>query len=166
MIFNITFYINYNLGLAISYLSILWTWGETRLSRRLLRRRNTTRITAASITRRAITIGISINLIGMAMTLLGAQQIVGVLAAKALSFQTFGGSGLMAAPGNFVSQTLQPLDILIVQANTNTLLSHFISLFLMLWWGKRWVLKLDPPSEEEQEEDSNRNWGRRRLMRR
>lgn len=138
-------------GVLLSFLSIIWTWGETRLSRRLLRRRSTTRISAASITRRAVTIGIGINVMGMLMTILGAEQIVGVLAARSLSFQNFNGGigNNLNAAGNFVSQTLQPLDILIVQANTNTLLSHFISLLLMLWWGNKWILKLDPPTRAD-----------------
>lgn len=52
---------------------------------------------------------------------------------------------------NVVSQTLQPLDLLIIQANTNTLFSHFASLVLKLFWGKRWILQLDPPSIEDDE---------------
>jgi len=167
----------FNIGVLLSFLSIIWTWGETRLSRRLLRRRSTTRISAASITRRAVTIGIGINVMGMLMTILGAEQIVGVLAARSLSFQNFNGGigNNLNAAGNFVSQTLQPLDILIVQANTNTLLSHFISLLLMLWWGNKWILKLDPPTRADDgldnedfddNEGNEKRRGRRRFRRR
>jgi hypothetical protein len=46
------------------------------------------------------------------------------------------------------AQTLQPIDILIVQANTNTLLSHFISLVCCLVMT-RGIDKLDPPSLED-----------------
>lgn len=83
------------LGVLFSYLSILWTWGETRLSSRIVNRQaqqnknkgnnNTSfisQIGAASITRRAITIGITINCIGLFFTFLGAFQTVGILSAK------------------------------------------------------------------------------------
>ena len=87
----------------------------------------------------------------MALSLLGAENIIGVLVAKAISFQvaTPGANGIGLNSGNLVAQTLQPLDILIVQANTNTLLSHFCSLLLILLWGNRWILKLDPPSTDD-----------------
>ncbi len=84
---------------------------------------------------------------GMFVTLLGAEQIVGSLAAKVLTMQgvsPFGNAASMAV----ATQTLQPLDILVVQANTNTLLSHFVSLACALYLTKS-VHKLDPPSEDE-----------------
>jgi len=83
----------------------------------------------------------------MLVTLLGAELIVGVLAAKVLTVQGVGpfGSGLGAAA--IASQTLQPVDILIGQANTNTLLSHFCGLWLRLWYGRRWIGKLEPVKE-------------------
>jgi len=82
----------------------------------------------------------------MLITLLGAEQIIGTLAAKVLSMQ--GLVPLGQAGTTSVAPTLQPLDILIVQANTNTLLSHFISLVCSLYLNK-WIDQLDPPSEEE-----------------
>jgi len=131
-------------GISLSVLSILWTWGGARLARRLVRR-NLSRIKSATMIRRAIRVGVTLNLIGMLITLLGAEQIVGSLAAKVLTMQgvtPFGNSASMAV----ATQTLQPLDILVVQANTNTLVSHFVSLTCSLWLTKS-VHKLDPPSE-------------------
>merc|ERR1712157_523027 len=95
-----------------------------------------------------VSVGVTINLLGMLVTLIGAEQIVGVLAAKVLTSQgVFPLSG--SVPTSTVStQVLQPLDILVVQANTNTLLSHFCSLFLLLNLVK-WVDRLDPPSTNE-----------------
>lgn len=160
------------LGVSLSFLSILWTWGEARLSRRLRRppESYSARITAAAITRRAVTIGTTINLMGMGFTLLGALQIIGVLTAKALSFPN--ALNVNGVAGTI--QTLQPLDILVVQANTNTMLSHFCSMSLMLLWGQRWILKLDPPSSRsnsmviddstnyvEQESSSNSGRGKK-----
>jgi hypothetical protein len=97
--------------------------------------------------RKAVKVGTSINLLGMLVTLIGAQVIVGTLAAKVLSMQgvsPFGVGGAAAAA--VATQTLQPLDILVVQANTNTLLSHFIGLSCSSWLS-RWIDRLDPPSK-------------------
>lgn len=132
-------------GITFSAISIIWTWGSGRLSRRL-RKADYSRIKAANIIRRAITIGSALNLFGMFVTLIGAQQIVGLLASKLLTMQGVTPFGMSAAAVS--AQTLQPLDILIVQANTNTLLSHFISLVCCLIMTRS-VDKLDPPSTED-----------------
>ena len=47
-----------------------------------------------------------------------------------------------------VPEGLQPLDILVVQANTNLLLSQFLSLCALLYLTKN-VQQLDPPSTDE-----------------
>jgi len=133
-------------GITLSILSIFWTWGGARLARRLVRRTQTTRISAANMTRRAVSIAVTINLVGMFVTILGAEQIVGSLAARILS--SSGLSPFAATSANLVAQTIQPLDVLVVQANTNTLLSHYISLACALSL-KKFISRLDPPSTEE-----------------
>lgn len=130
------------LGIVISALSIIWTWGGARLSKRLKRKASTTRINAANMLRRSVRVGVTLNLVGMLVTLLGAEQIVGGLAVKVLTLQ-----GALVTNSGTIPSTLQPLDILIVQANTNTLLSHFCSLAGFLWLTN-YVDKLDPPSVE------------------
>ena len=147
-------------GIVVSGFSIIWTWGGARLSRRLLRTKPTrpnktltpyTKIRVANSIRRVIRIGTMLNLFGMAITLLGAEQIVGVLAAKVLTMQglPLGGAGGGFGGGAVLgAQSIQPLDILIVQANTNTLLSHFVSLVCALWLVRS-VHRLDPPSTDE-----------------
>ena len=145
-------------GIVLSYLSIIWTWGGTRLSRRLSRNatKNYSRIKSATMIRRAIVIGVTLNLLGMLVTLIGAEQIIGLLAAKVLTmqgispFQTSFGLGGVGAAGGLGAQTVQPLDVLIVQANTNTLLSHFMSLVCGLILTRS-VHVLDPPSVEDDE---------------
>ena len=110
--------------------------------------------------RRAIVIGVTLNLLGMLVTLIGAEQIVGLLAAKVLTMQGVSpfaasfGLGLGGVGGGGVglggTQSVQPLDVLIVQANTNTLLSHFLSLVCCLILTRS-VHVLDPPSVEDDE---------------
>ena len=153
------------LGIAASSLSIIWTWGQRRLARRFVRPRRrdggggrkspsitgitttTSRIEAANLLRSTIKFGVSLNLFGLLTSVLGAQYIVGTLVAKSMqSFVGLGGVGITS------SQTLQPLDVLVVQANTNVLSSHFVSLVCLLWLT-RMVDLLDPPSLEEEEEE-------------
>ena len=94
--------------------------------------------------------GATINLIGLLTSVLGAQYIVGTLVAKSMSsFAGFGGVGGIGLGGLVSSQTLQPLDVLVVQANTNVLSSHFVSLACLLWLSRQ-VDLLDPPSLEDE----------------
>lgn len=122
------------------------------MSNRLLRGK-TNRIQSANLLRRAITVASTLNLSGMLVTLVGTFVIIGGLATKVLTaggLSPFGAvaSGGVAGGGAVALQTVQPLDILIVQANANTLLSHFVSLFMSLFLT-RYVKSLDPPSTDD-----------------
>ncbi|KAL3809189.1 hypothetical protein ACHAXA_000708 [Cyclostephanos tholiformis] len=134
------------LGIVVSSMSLVWTWGQRRLARRFLRGRTTSRIEAANLLRRTVSVGTGLNLVGLLTSVLGAQVIVGTLAAK--SMQIFVGG---VAGGIIGGQTLQPLDVLIVQANTNILSSHFVSLACLLWLN-RMIDLLDPPSLEDDDD--------------
>lgn len=157
------------LGLVVSATSILWTWGNgARLSRRILRTTSPasssssstkgtnkppvlppSRYHVASLLRRAIKVGCTLNLLGLLIHLLAAEQIVGVLAVKVLARGGAGGFDYTVAAQS-AATFLQPLDILVVQANTNALLSHFASLALLLSLTDR-IRLLDPPSSEGDE---------------
>jgi hypothetical protein len=130
-------------SIAFGFISIFWTWATRRLSRRLLRK-PTTRIQAANMLRKDTHVGALLNLLGMAFALIGAEQIVGGLAIKVLTTTT---STPAVYQGAQSVSLLQPLDILVVQANTNILFSHFCSLVANLWLGRS-VDNLDPPSKE------------------
>jgi hypothetical protein len=132
-------------------------------------RKPTSNAEAATLLRRAIRVGITINLGGVStiycvvnrkssprthskcsllapplthhyhyqllVNLIGAEQIVGMLAIKVL---TSSGSAAAAATNPlFLAEVLQPLDILVVQGNTNLILSHFVSLASSLWLTNR-----------------------------
>lgn len=130
-------------GVIVSAASIIWTWGNgSRLSRRMIRK-PTTYIQAATLLRRAIRIGVTLNCFGLLLNLIAAEEIVGALAIKVLTRPNFATQAALMG----TVEGLQPLDILIVQANTNSLLSHFCSLVSLLYLTDR-VHKLDPPSTE------------------
>ena len=139
-------------GLAIlfSAVSIIWTWGNgARLSKRLLRPTQldtaAQHIQAAKLVRRAVQVQVSINLLGLFGTLLAAEEIVGSLAIKVLTTFGVGASSIYNAP----LMGLQPLDILVVQANTNSLFAQFISLATSLFLTDQ-IRSLDPPSTLEE----------------
>ena len=84
--------------------------------------------------RRYSRISIMISLLGMLLSLLGAEQIVGTLASKVLSSQGYV-PVVATGVGQSVSQ-VQALDIFLVQANTNALVAHYVPLISFLWSQK------------------------------
>lgn len=114
-------------GLIAVYLGAFWAFRYTRMSRRL-RSQDETRRPKPKDALQLLKLGLYISLIGMFLTLLGAGANVGALLAKAISQPQ--GAALF---GNDVSRFVQPLDIFIVQANTNILLAHFGGLVCTLW---------------------------------
>jgi amino acid transporter len=67
--------------------------------------------------------GLTINAVGIILTLLGVEAVVGVLVAKSLTE----GAGLAMYNA---SQLIEPLDMLVIQANINTILAQFIGIIL------------------------------------
>lgn len=109
---------------AASFASTFWAWGYTRLASRIRRKPDKwTGKSAASAARNALFIGSAINLVGIGLAIVGAEAIVGTLAAKALTQ----GSGVVL-DAKAAAGTIQALDVLIVQANTNTLAACFTGL--------------------------------------
>jgi hypothetical protein len=146
---NKAFLPNYFLAgssISLSLGSVFWTWATRRLSRRLLRK-PTTRIQAANMLRKSIAVGTCLNLMGMALAIVGAEQIIGGLAIKVLTTSASSPAIYQSAQS---ASLLQPIDILVVQANTNTLFSHFCSIVAYLFLGRS-IGQLDPPSVEQDE---------------
>lgn len=121
------------LGLIAVYLGAYWAFRYTRLARRL-RGRDASRRPKPKDALQALRFGLYISLGGMLLSLLGAEAIVGSLLAKALSQPQ--GAALFGA-GTNVTQFVQPLDIFVVQANTNIVLAHFGGLVGTLWLYNR-----------------------------
>jgi hypothetical protein len=118
-----------SVGQIAVFVSAFWAFRYTRLGRQL-RSRDESKRPKPKDAIRALKIGLFISLGGMLATLLGAEATVGALLAKALSQPQ--GAAVFGAPGG-VSQYVQPLDIFVIQANTNILLAHFVGLVLTLW---------------------------------
>ena len=108
-------------GLACAFASTFWTLSFARLARKLGREPDTSPEDAASAAAGLAKFGTGLNLAGIALCLFSAFAITGVLAAKSLTMSQAATLGVSSSP-------VQPLDVLIVQANTNTLAAHFIAL--------------------------------------
>ena len=77
-----------------------------------------------------VTRGVLINVVGMASTLIGISTLVGLLVAKTLTNATI--NPFMASAASGYNPVLA-LDVFLVQAATNMLLGHFLSLLCSLW---------------------------------
>ncbi|HEY9644298.1 MAG TPA: DUF3611 family protein [Coleofasciculaceae cyanobacterium] len=113
------------LGLLTLFAGAFWAFRYTRLARKLKTPNAQTRPKRTDVIR-ALRLGLLINLIGMALTIFGAQAIVGSLVGKSFSqgFAIFSGNAL---------RFITPLDIFLVQSNTNTIMAHFVGVIATLW---------------------------------
>lgn len=122
-------------GVVAGFLSTFWSFGYTRLSKRLYRYLSTGPDDSSKRVKKADVLntlmrGSWINVIGLGSTLLGLQATVGLLVAKTLTNAT---ANPFLAGGAGSYNPVLALDVFLVQASTNTLLSHFASLVLSLW---------------------------------
>lgn len=78
-----------------------------------------------SETLRLIRVGLILNLVGMLFAIIGAETLVGIGLAKSL---TLAPQLISPNPQQFVNS----LDLLIIQANTNTIVAHFAGIVTSL----------------------------------
>ncbi|NJN20011.1 MAG: DUF3611 family protein [Leptolyngbya sp. RL_3_1] len=116
-------------GLVAVYVGAFWGFRYTRLARGL-RSSDVAKRPKPKDVLQTLRWGLLISLGGMLVSLLGGQAIIGSLLAKALSQPQ--GAAVFGAGAN-VTQFVQPLDIFVVQANTNILLAHFGGIACTLW---------------------------------
>ncbi|KAJ8600735.1 hypothetical protein CTAYLR_003912 [Chrysophaeum taylorii] len=115
-----------SLGLVAAFFSVVWCWQYTRLARR--------ETLPLEKVKNALRFGVILNLSGMAVTLISAEQVVGGLIAKLLL--TPGALAQLSAPAGTMPASIGPvtaLDIFVVQANTNTMCSHLSGLVASLY---------------------------------
>ncbi|MBW4637704.1 MAG: DUF3611 family protein [Gloeocapsa sp. UFS-A4-WI-NPMV-4B04] len=108
--------------------SIFWAFRYIRISKQLQSSNPNNRPRKAD-TIQLLRLGLSINLVGLLVGLIGAQAIVGALVAKSLTLPQAGVGVYQVDP----SRIIRPLDIFVVQANTNTVAAHFAGLIGSLW---------------------------------
>ena len=113
-------------GLVTLGVGIYLAFRYTRLGAQLLSANPNNR-PRKSETVQVLRLGVMVNLVGILLTLLGAQAIVGTLAARAITQTQF----IFSPQGN--QPFISGLDMFVVQANTNTVMAHFGGLIASLW---------------------------------
>ncbi|XWS68079.1 hypothetical protein CRYUN_Cryun04dG0059400 [Craigia yunnanensis] len=116
-------------GIVAAFISVFWSFGYIRLSEKLKRTANDpSKAPPRADVVKSLKNGIALNLLGMGAAILGMQATVGLLVAKALTSST-----------NPYYQRISPgyspvlaLDVFLVQASANTILSHFLGLVFSL----------------------------------
>ncbi|KAK7390949.1 hypothetical protein VNO78_19176 [Psophocarpus tetragonolobus] len=128
-------------GIVAAFISVFWSFGYIRLSEKLRKTANDpTKAPPRADVVKGLKNGIVMNLLGMGAAILGMQATVGLLVAKALTTSaTPYYQGI--SPG---SSPVLALDVFLVQASANTILSHFLGLVFSLELLRSVTL---PPSE-------------------
>ncbi|XP_073126170.1 protein TIC 21, chloroplastic [Henckelia pumila] len=128
-------------GIAAAFISVFWSFGYIRLSEKLRKTANDpSKAPPRADVVRSLKNGIVVNLLGMGAAILGMQATVGLLVAKALT--TSGNPYYQgSSPG---SSPVLALDVFLVQASANTILSHFLGLISSLELLRSVTI---PPSE-------------------
>ncbi|KAL9371057.1 hypothetical protein Peur_036197 [Populus x canadensis] len=128
-------------GIAAAFISVFWSFGYIRLSEKLRKTANDpSKAPPRADVVKSLKNGIVLNLLGMGAAILGMQATVGLLVAKALT-----------SSANPYYQQMTPgyspvlaLDVFLVQASANTILSHFLGVVFSLELLRSVTL---PPSE-------------------
>jgi len=114
-------------GLLVLYASVYQAFRYIRLSRQLRSPTPSLR-PSKSYTVSILRLGLMVSLVGMALTIIGGSAITGTLVAKSLTQpRTF------FDPATNLRGFIEPLDLFVVQANTNTILAHFMGIAGVLW---------------------------------
>ena len=114
------------LGLVAVYVGAFWAFQYTRFARKLKSSNPDLRPKPKNAAK-MITTGLCISVLGMFFGLLGSGGVVGGLMLKVIS----------QPPSNIAianpTLAVEPLDVFLVQATINTLISHFAGIVGSLW---------------------------------
>lgn len=114
-------------GVFALVVSIVFFYRYKRLAR-LMQNPNPALRPKKSYTLQVINLGLTSNLIGMSISIVGAEALVGLLLGKFLNL-----------PQGAVTSTIDPNqllkggEIMIILANTHTIASHFAGIVIALW---------------------------------
>eukprot|EP00884_Botryococcus_braunii_P013298 jgi/Botrbrau1/2196/Bobra.101_2s0027.1 len=117
-------FLGFTIGsVALSFVSTFLAYGYTRVARQVLAK-------GGLIKRAIVSSGIlnstRLNLVGLGLAIIGLQATVGTLVGKVLSSSSF--NPLAQAQASPVA-----FDVYSIQASTNVILAHFVSLIFATW---------------------------------
>ncbi|XP_057502488.1 protein TIC 21, chloroplastic-like [Actinidia eriantha] len=128
-------------GIVAAFISVFWSFGYVRMSDKLRKTANDpSKAPPRADVVKSLKNGIVLNLLGMGAAVLGIQATVGSLVAKALTSSAipyYQGTSPAYSP-------VLALDVFLVQASANTIISHFLGLVFSLELLRSVTL---PPSE-------------------
>jgi Protein of unknown function (DUF3611) len=119
------------LSLALAFGGVFW-FLRYSLSARKFVDANTRPRKADTV--KLIRVGVFINIGGLALGILGAQGLIWSLFGKSLALiNPFALSQVMNSGSTMANITIQPMEMLEVLANTQSIFAHFIGLIFSLW---------------------------------
>lgn len=122
-------------GVLVTFISSFLAFRYTRIAKRLEEPNPKFRPSRTN-TIKVLKIGLVVSLVGMTLTLLGAEITGGQLLLKALTQPT---ALAVYDPGKII----RPLDVFVVQANINVIAAHFVGIVTSLWL----LYRINPPKQ-------------------
>ncbi|MBD2578816.1 DUF3611 family protein [Oscillatoria sp. FACHB-1406] len=113
------------LGLIILAIGIYFSFRYTLIAR-MLQSPNPSDRPKKLDTLQVIRMGLMVNLVGMLLTIIGAEAIVGIVLLKSLAIAP----GVVAAGDR--REFVNSIDLLVIQANANTIAAHFAGIVTSL----------------------------------
>lgn len=115
-------------GVVAISIGIVFSWRYSRMAREMVSV-DSDRRPKKSETMQLIKTGLTVNLIGMLLSILGAQALAGIVLIKSLTLP----QGSISFGTSNLTQFVNPVDLLIIQANTNSIMAHFAGILSSLW---------------------------------
>lgn len=115
------------IGVITLAVGVYFAFRYTRIGRQL-QSPNANQRPRKADTIRILWLGLLVNLLGMLLTIVGAQAIAGALLLRSLSLPQ-GVGAVLSNP----AEVIRPVDIFVVQANTNIVAAHFAGLVASLF---------------------------------
>lgn len=116
-------------GIIALGFGVYWTFSYLRIAQRLKDDEASKHLSKKEVVK-TLQNGVIIHLVGMLLTLLSTQTIIGALLLKVLSLP----QGLVISQ---VNRLIEPLDIFVVQASICAIVAQFIGISISFWLLKR-----------------------------
>lgn len=116
-------------GIIALGFGVYWNFGYLRIAKRLKDSEASRHLSKKEVVK-TLQNGVIIHWVGMLLTLLSAQTIVGALLLKVLSLP----QGLVISQ---VNRLIEPLDIFVVQASICLITAQFVGIAISFWLLKR-----------------------------
>ncbi len=120
------------LSLAVLFGSLFWFFRYTKIAGKF---RDASHRPSKADTIKLIRSGVMINIVGLGFAVLGAEALVFNLFWKSLSLlNPFALSNAVYSSNSSIANiVIQPIDVLVSLANTQTIFAHFVGLACSLW---------------------------------